>query len=93
MLAVLEEKKLAPARHNTATDKRLARSTTTRVQLSVEHDRAKVQGRVGCARHTYLGENSGPARMIMENLTPRPGIREHYLPEADIGKPWPTPLP
>src|SRR5262245_15544482 len=34
-------------------------------------------------QHTYRGENSGPARMIMENLTPRPGIREHNLPFSD----------
>jgi hypothetical protein len=25
----------------------------------------------------------GPARMIVESLTPRPGIREQYRPEAD----------
>jgi hypothetical protein len=25
----------------------------------------------------YRGENSGPARMIAESLTPKPGIREH----------------
>jgi hypothetical protein len=34
--------------------------------------------------HTYRGENSGPARTITENLTPRPGIREHNLPSADV---------
>src|SRR6476619_14385 len=26
----------------------------------------------------------GPARMIAESLTPKPGIREQYLPAADI---------
>jgi hypothetical protein len=26
----------------------------------------------------------GPARNVMESLTPKPGIREHNLPEADI---------
>src|SRR5213078_235697 len=25
----------------------------------------------------------GPARIIAESLTPKPGIREHYLPKAD----------
>src|SRR5215471_12669106 len=33
--------------------------------------------------HTYRGENSGPARMITENLTPRPGIGEQNLPGPD----------
>jgi hypothetical protein len=33
--------------------------------------------------HTYRGENSGPARTITENLTPRPGIREQNLPQPD----------
>jgi hypothetical protein len=28
----------------------------------------------------------GPARMIAESLTPKPGIREQYLPTAD----WPV---
>jgi hypothetical protein len=26
----------------------------------------------------------GPARMIVESLTPRPGIREQYLPGRDM---------
>src|SRR5215471_2669091 len=34
--------------------------------------------------HTYRGVNSGPAKMITENLTPRPGIRQQNLPGADI---------
>jgi hypothetical protein len=28
----------------------------------------------------------GPARMIVESLTPRPGIREHYRTEADMNQ-------
>jgi hypothetical protein len=32
----------------------------------------------------YRGENSGPARMITENLTPRSGIREQNLPNSEV---------
>jgi transposase len=36
-----------------------------------------------CEGHdAYRGENSGPARMITENLTPKPGIRD--LPQTYI---------
>jgi hypothetical protein len=33
-----------------------------------------------CGGHAPTAERTvGPARMIVESLTPRPGIREHYL--------------
>src|SRR6516162_138195 len=38
-----------------------------------------------CGGLTPTAERTvGPARTIAESLTPRPGIREQYLPEADL---------
>jgi len=34
----------------------------------------------------YRGENTGPARMIAESLTPKPGIREHNRHFRDIAR-------
>src|SRR5512132_2339409 len=37
-----------------------------------------------CGGHAPTAERTvGPARMIAESLTPKPGIREQYLPKAD----------
>jgi hypothetical protein len=36
--------------------------------------------------YPYRGENSGPARMIVGDLTPRPGLREQNLPIGDIAR-------
>src|SRR2546429_5142012 len=42
-----------------------------------------------CGGHAPTAERTvGPARMIAESLTPKPGIREHNLPEADSQKIW-----
>jgi hypothetical protein len=45
-----------------------------------EHVPAWLRGDSTAAERTV-----GPARMIVESLTPKPGIREHYLPFVDIG--------
>src|SRR5947199_10051603 len=38
-----------------------------------------------CGGHAPTAERTvGPARMIAESLTPKPGIREHNRPEAEI---------
>src|SRR5438132_1325435 len=38
-----------------------------------------------CGGHAPTAERTvGPARMIAESLTPKPGIREHNLPRGDI---------
>src|SRR5438132_9508811 len=37
-----------------------------------------------CGGHAPTAERTvGPARMIAESLTPKPGIREHNLPQPD----------
>jgi hypothetical protein len=36
--------------------------------------------------YPYRGENSGPARMIVGDLTPRPGLREQNLPIGDVAR-------
>src|SRR4029450_5242356 len=39
-----------------------------------------------CGGHAPTAERTvGPARMIAESLTPKPGIRERNLPTRDIG--------
>jgi hypothetical protein len=39
-----------------------------------------------CGGHAPTAERTaGPARMIVESLTPRPGIRERHRPQAVIG--------
>jgi hypothetical protein len=41
-----------------------------------------------CGGHAPTAERTvGPARMIVESLTPRPGIREHNRSEADMSRP------
>jgi hypothetical protein len=41
-----------------------------------------------CGGHAPTAERTvGPARMIVESLTPRPGIREHYRHKADLSTP------